>query len=252
MRRAHRTAREICPAPTAGSAPPFLSRTEALPRHRFGAYVRSLNQKISEMGIFWTYLVLAVAIVGLCDGGHGPKHQKGPDSVVWDAAVMEEWIRISGKDREMARQVFSRTMGGTAASRDTLEAFFGIQMMKWIEESQSREAKEWVESTAFDVSESGICTDRSLQMFGSWPMECNALAEMYEQLNGPGWTNRSGWEDTANLRRNCCSGSIFGVVCTDSGHISALTLQNNRLSGQLPESIGALQYLRILCAIGIR
>ena len=69
--------------------------------------------------------------------------------------------------------------------------------------------------------------------------ECEALVALYSSSNGPGWTNKSGWLQT----NTPCS--WYGVTC-NSGHVSALSLDDNRLSGSIPPQVGNLASLESL------
>ncbi len=63
--------------------------------------------------------------------------------------------------------------------------------------------------------------------------ECHALADIYLNTNGAGWTNHTGW-----LQNNTpCS--WYGVLC-NKGHVLALILTNNGLRGTLPFSLNDL------------
>ncbi|HEU5013721.1 MAG TPA: Ig-like domain-containing protein [Roseiflexaceae bacterium] len=66
--------------------------------------------------------------------------------------------------------------------------------------------------------------------------ECHALADIYLNTNGAGWTNHAGW-----LQNNTpCS--WYGVLC-NNGHVLALILTNNGLRGTLPFSLNDLTSL---------
>ncbi|MFN8491644.1 MAG: Ig-like domain-containing protein [Caldilineaceae bacterium] len=69
--------------------------------------------------------------------------------------------------------------------------------------------------------------------------ECQALASLFYQANGIEWTNRTGWEQT----NTPCS--WFGVTCTN-GHVTALNLVNNNVTGFLPQALGDLSELTSL------
>jgi len=71
--------------------------------------------------------------------------------------------------------------------------------------------------------------------------ECQALVAFYNQTNGPGWTNNSGWL----VSNTPCS--WYGISCSN-GHVSQLQLDNNLVNGFLPSQLGdltALQTLRL-------
>jgi Ca2+-binding RTX toxin-like protein len=69
--------------------------------------------------------------------------------------------------------------------------------------------------------------------------ECEALVDLYVNTNGPHWANQSGWLQT-NTPCNW-----YGVLCTN-GHVIALALANNRLSGPLPPTLSNLSRLVVL------
>lgn len=57
--------------------------------------------------------------------------------------------------------------------------------------------------------------------------ECESLLELYDSTNGENWTNNTGWNET---NEPC---SWYGVSC-NNGSITALNLQNNRLTNVIP------------------
>ncbi|MER2598997.1 MAG: leucine-rich repeat domain-containing protein [Caldilineales bacterium] len=69
--------------------------------------------------------------------------------------------------------------------------------------------------------------------------ECQALEALYTATNGAQWKERSGW----TLTTTPCS--WYGVSC-QAGHVSALILDDNNLTGTLPIQLGNLTYLRTL------
>jgi hypothetical protein len=73
--------------------------------------------------------------------------------------------------------------------------------------------------------------------------ECEALAELYERASGPDWTRRDGWLATETP----CS--WYGVTCR-AGHVRALNLPCNRVSGALPASLRDLTWLQVLDLAG--
>lgn len=69
--------------------------------------------------------------------------------------------------------------------------------------------------------------------------ECEALVALYNNTNGPSWTNQSGW-----LASNTpCS--WYGTTC-DAGHVTEIRLSRNQLSGPLPAELLNLGHLRVL------
>ncbi len=69
--------------------------------------------------------------------------------------------------------------------------------------------------------------------------ECAALRAFYESTDGPGWKDQRGWLTTEQV----CD--WHGVVCT-SGHVTAISLNYNELTGSLPAQIGDLPELHTL------
>ncbi|HKJ27909.1 MAG TPA: hypothetical protein VJ965_09745 [Anaerolineales bacterium] len=69
--------------------------------------------------------------------------------------------------------------------------------------------------------------------------ECEALVALYNATGGSSWSNATGWLQSSDV----CT--WHGVGCSD-GHVIALDLFNNNLSGSLPIEIGGFPYLRTL------
>ncbi len=69
--------------------------------------------------------------------------------------------------------------------------------------------------------------------------ECEALDAVYNSLSGPQWQHSDGWLESGNP---CW---WYGVECRD-GHVSELSLRENRMSGILPPQIGDLQHAEFL------
>ncbi|MBL8146525.1 MAG: tandem-95 repeat protein [Anaerolineae bacterium] len=68
--------------------------------------------------------------------------------------------------------------------------------------------------------------------------ECDALVNLYNSTNGPGWINKTGWLAT----NTPCS--WYGVWC-DGGHVKGLYLPWNQLLGTLPEIPAQLENLHL-------
>lgn len=66
--------------------------------------------------------------------------------------------------------------------------------------------------------------------------ECRALVELFHQTDGPNWITKSGWLTFASGHAPC---DWYGVNCSD-GHVTAVVLAGNQLSGTLPLSLGDL------------
>jgi uncharacterized protein YjdB/Leucine-rich repeat (LRR) protein len=72
--------------------------------------------------------------------------------------------------------------------------------------------------------------------------ECYALVSLYDDTNGPGWTNDTGWSDTTTP----CS--WYGITC-DGGSVTQIDLRTNGLSGPIPldlVNLTRLTHLRLL------
>lgn len=65
--------------------------------------------------------------------------------------------------------------------------------------------------------------------------ECTALVDLYQSTSGAGWANRTGWLDFGPANAPC---TWFGVVCS-GGRVTELLLAGNRLSGALPTRLDA-------------
>ncbi len=63
--------------------------------------------------------------------------------------------------------------------------------------------------------------------------ECEALAALFEQTGGPGWSNPQNW------MKNHRPSTWAGVV-VQGGHVFILDLRDQRLSGPLPQELGNL------------
>ncbi|OQX05222.1 MAG: hypothetical protein BWK80_52490, partial [Desulfobacteraceae bacterium IS3] len=69
--------------------------------------------------------------------------------------------------------------------------------------------------------------------------ECESLVDLYNSTNGPGWTNKTGW----NVTNTPCS--WYSVSC-GSGHVTTLNLNTNQLSGTIPDfNLPNLTYLNL-------
>ena len=74
--------------------------------------------------------------------------------------------------------------------------------------------------------------------------ESAALADVYTALDGPHWTVSNGWLATGTV--DACNANWAGVVCSNTGpnHVVELRLDGNTLTGTLPSTISALQWLQ--------
>ena len=64
-----------------------------------------------------------------------------------------------------------------------------------------------------------------------------ALVALHEATDGPNWIDNTNWLTDAPLRE------WYGVETDRSGHVTALTLSYNGLTGMIPAAIGNLSYL---------
>lgn len=79
--------------------------------------------------------------------------------------------------------------------------------------------------------------------------EKNALTELYNATNGPGWTNSHNW-NTPN-RPDPCVGHWYGVYCNSSKtHVTQLNLPANNLTGTIPASLCNLTQIEDLQLYG--
>ncbi|MEM7533719.1 MAG: clostripain-related cysteine peptidase [Chloroflexota bacterium] len=69
--------------------------------------------------------------------------------------------------------------------------------------------------------------------------ECRALESLYNNTNGPNWTDNIGWLETITP----CD--WFGINCAQ-GKVSTLSLSNNQLVGTIPPELGDFSSLTLL------
>jgi Leucine-rich repeat (LRR) protein len=81
------------------------------------------------------------------------------------------------------------------------------------------------------------CTDEATT--GILQIECEALVALYTSTNGPSWTNNENWNTTSAV-------SGWYGVSSSGGHVAALQLDENGLSGTLPTEIGNFPNLFVL------
>ena len=87
-------------------------------------------------------------------------------------------------------------------------------------------------SYGWTINDSGIfaCCANSLTY--------EVLEDLYFDTNGFNWNNNNGW------LQDCDYCNWFGVTCDANQNVTGLNLQNNNLSGQLPQSICQLSFLQ--------
>ena len=80
----------------------------------------------------------------------------------------------------------------------------------------------------------------------SAPDDRTALMALYNQTNGPHWTNKAGWGSYKALN------SWSGVTTDDDGRVTRLDLNGRNLTGSLPAAVGDLTGLEYLDLSGNR
>ena len=91
------------------------------------------------------------------------------------------------------------------------------------------------------VGVAGLCVlAGEVRAQGSSEMDRAALEALYHATDGPNWTNNTNWLTSAPV------GEWFGVEVGANGHVSALHLNDNGLSGWLPPQLGNLDHLQTL------
>ena len=73
--------------------------------------------------------------------------------------------------------------------------------------------------------------------------ECEALVNFYNQTNGTTWQKNTGWNE------NDTPCQWWGITC-ENGYVTKLYLENNNLTGPLPDSLGQLNHLQELSLSG--
>jgi len=81
-----------------------------------------------------------------------------------------------------------------------------------------------------------ICTDENLTIPTT---ECQALEALWDTTNGPRWTINTNWGTDANV-------STWHKVKVLNGHVDWITVFDNNLTGNLPEALTDLTYVRVL------
>ena len=76
------------------------------------------------------------------------------------------------------------------------------------------------------------------------PPETLALIALYDATNGPNWKTNTNWRTDAPIS------TWHGVQTDAQGRVTHLDLNDNNLSGHIPEAIGQLDSLRLLYLFG--
>ena len=92
---------------------------------------------------------------------------------------------------------------------------------------------------AGDLAGAGLAIDCA-SVTGITESECLALKALFDDTNGTGWANNSGWQDTTTP----CT-TWHGITC-GSGQVTRIELPNNNLSGPLPADVSDLSQLQVL------
>jgi Leucine-rich repeat (LRR) protein len=72
-----------------------------------------------------------------------------------------------------------------------------------------------------------------------------ALIDLYNSTNGDYWINNNGWQDGSN-GDNCAPCTWFGIICNSDDRVTEIVLEENSLSGSIPNNIGDFPFLRVL------
>ena len=72
------------------------------------------------------------------------------------------------------------------------------------------------------------------------PADGNSLAALYNATDGRNWRNNNGWLSDQPI------GQWYGVVTNADGRVVGLQLDENRLSGEIPATLGRLSDLELL------
>lgn len=94
----------------------------------------------------------------------------------------------------------------------------------------------------FRVEDSALYDDLTVvqEVWSDPAPERTALERLYESTGGAGWLERENWCSERPL------GEWYGVETDAEGHVTALTLSGNGLTGRLPERILGLEHLERL------
>ncbi len=110
---------------------------------------------------------------------------------------------------------------------------------------------EYVLSHTSQDSISGHVLNKKIKELNDY--EYKALRDVGNSLglvqpkSGRAWISTQGWLESGS---NPCERKWYGVKCTKDGHIYAVDLSSNRLSGTIPKAIGQLSHLKTLSLSG--
>ena len=93
---------------------------------------------------------------------------------------------------------------------------------------------------AFQAWLKSISNVRGPNCTASTSTDRNILEIFYNATDGDNWTNNTNWLSNRPV------GEWYGVTTDDSGNVTRLILDSNRLSGQLPSELGSLSDLTAL------
>jgi hypothetical protein len=91
----------------------------------------------------------------------------------------------------------------------------------------------------------GLCQKVKGESNPSLISEYHALMDLYAATNKSGWLNETGWKNTNPNVVQSVEG-WYGIEVDDIGHVVKLDLSANNLSGTIPASIAALNYMTSL------
>lgn len=76
-------------------------------------------------------------------------------------------------------------------------------------------------------------------------IDLSTLTTLYNATNGDNWTTKTNWDITGETSCDPCNDNWYGITC-ENGRVTEINLEDNKLIGTLPTSIGDLSELKIL------